>query len=201
MSQSEASRLHGCFKMNAPHKVVFVLLLAMAVLVACNNKKIVFVPIEPSAEKGSVLYVYRPSKTSNVMQIPKMSITSVKTFEISSGEYKQFYLSPGKYAVKLHAIKDSTEAVEHELLIEETQVYFLRVDASMKFEVGQSYQPYQRKFGLTEVSPEMARAEIGGTKDMDVRSKKKKRTDASGEVVEEDEATFSVDRTLNPFNH
>ena len=204
MNQNEASRLHGCFKMNTLQKVV--LFLAMITLVACNSKKMVFVPVEPSAEEGSVLYVYRPSKTTNVMQIPKVSVSGAKQFAIASDEYKLIFLKPGKHAVRLHEIKGSTAAVDHELMIAKGQVHYLRVDASMKFEAGQNYKPYQRSFGLTEVSPELAKEEIAGVKDMDGRKVKRgQKVSQAGssrdEVVEEEEATFSVDRTLNPFNH
>lgn len=206
MNQNEASRLHGYFKMKALHKVVFVLLLAMTALVACTNKKTVFIPAESSIEKGSVVYVYRPSKTTNVMQIPKVSITGAIQFAIASDEYKMLYLKPGKHAVRLHEIKGNTAAVDHELMVHKGQVHYLRVDAEMKFEVGQGYQPYQRSFGLTEVSSELAKVEIAGVKDMDGRKVKrgqkvKQAGSSTDEVVEEEEATFSVDRTLNPFNH
>lgn len=187
-------------------KTFLVFIIATTALVACVNKKTIFTPAEPSAEKGSVLYVYRPSKTTNVMQTPKLSIAGVKTFEISSGEYRQLYLMPGKYAVKLHAIKDSTRAVEHELLVAKDRIHYLRVDASMKFEMGQTYQPYQRKFGLTEVAPELARVEIGSLKDMDggATERRKKLAGSNvtgGEGIEEEDATFSVGKTSNPFSH
>jgi len=180
---------------------VFVCLVFLA---GCVGNKKTFIAVEPSVEKGSVVYVYRPSKTVNVMQIPKVSITGAKQFAIASDEYKLLYLMPGKHAVKLHAIKGNTAAVEHELVVFKGRIHYLRVDASMKFEVGQTYQPYQRSFGLTEVSPELAKVEIASAKDMDGRKVKRsqqvKQANSADEVVEEDDATFSVDKTSNPFS-
>lgn len=177
-----------------------VFILFGSVLFACAGAKKVFVPVEPSAEKGSVLYVYRPAKAANVMLTPKLGIAGVEKFELASGDYKQLYLAPGKHVIKLEAIKGNTPEFVLELDVVKAHVHYLQVDASMKFEVGQSYQPYQRKFALKQVTAEVAMDEIAGCKNIDETVKPKSsamtETDSS-----EDGAGFSVDKTLNPFSH
>lgn len=176
------------------------ILFLLVFLVACSTNKVLFVPVSTSAEKGSVLYIYRPAKVANVMLNPDVSIAGIKTFAISNGGFKQLYLSPGKHVIKLATTEGNTPAVEHELSVVEGQVHYLRVDASMKLEVGQSYQPYKRKFELLDVSAKTAVDEISNCNDMDAGEKKNKLT-TSVEDDESEEATFSVDKTANPFSH
>ena len=178
-----------------------VFLLLSGVLFGCAANKKVFVPVELTAEKGSVVYIYRPTKAANVMLTPEVIVTGIKTFGISSGDYKQFYLSPGHKLIKLAATAGNTPAVEYALEVVEGQVHYLRVDASMKLEFGQSYQPYKRKFELLEVLAEKAVTEIVACSDMDARVKQKKMVTPVGESLSEQEAaTFSVDKTANPFS-
>ena len=177
------------------------ILFLLVFLVACAGSKKVFVPIESSAEKGSVVYVYRPAKTANVMLAPDVNVAGIKTFAINNGEFKQLYLLPGKQSIKLAATEGNTPAVEYVLEVAEGRVHYLRVDASMKLEFGQTYQPYKRKFELLEVPAENAVAEIVTCTDMDGREKQKKSViSVDGDQPEEEEATFSVDKTANPFS-
>ncbi|MES0327156.1 MAG: DUF2846 domain-containing protein [Gammaproteobacteria bacterium] len=175
-------------------------LAVLVFLVACSSNKVLFVPVLASAEKGSVVYIYRPIKAANVMLTPDVSIAGIKTFAMSNGDYKQLYLSPGQHAIKLAAIEGNTPAVEHVLKVVEGRVHYLRVDASMKLEFGQSYQPYKRKFELLNVIANTAVAEISDCTDMDAGEKQKKSA-ASVEAGDSEEATFSVDKTTNPFSH
>ena len=167
-------------------------------LVACSSKKILFVPVSASSEKGSVVYIYRPAKTANVMLTPDVSVSGIKTFGISNGEYKQLYLLPGQQLIKLASTEGNTPAVEYVLEVAEGQIHYLRVDASMKLEFGQSYQPYKRKFELMDVLAEAAITEISACTDMD-GNKEQKKTVISIEHEQPEEATFSVDKTANPF--
>lgn len=183
-------------------KIFLLLLLAAIFVVACTSNKKAFVPVKASTEKGSVVYVYRPAKAANIMLTPDLYIAGVEKISIGSGMCKKIHLSPGVYAVLLKAIKSNTEAVEYELKIIKGQVHYLRVNASMKFEVGHTYQPYQRWFDLKTVSSEKALQEMSGCKDMDEQVKKKKKTvSVDGKPIEEEEAVFSIDRTNNPFSH
>jgi hypothetical protein len=171
----------------------------------CTGNQVLFVPVSPSAEKGSVVYIYRPAKASNVMLTPDMSIAGIETFGIKSGEYKQLYLSPGKHVIRLAATAGNTPAIEHNLEVVKGSVHYLRVDASMKLEFGQSYQPYQRKFELLDVLVEKAATEIMACADMDAREEKRTpmmviNGNEIGGDSDNDEAVFSVDKTANPFS-
>lgn len=174
-------------------KRLTVSLLLGFLLAACATNKKVFVPISPSADKGSVIYLYRPTKAANSMLSPEISIVGVKDFEINGGEYKQFYLLPGEHVIKLAKTEGNTPAVEHRLKVVKGQIHYVRIDASMKLEYGLTYQPYKRKFELLEVSPEKAVTEIVACDDMDAQVKKKKSAITG-------EAAFSVDKTSNPFS-
>ena len=190
------------------------ILFASVLAVGCVSNKSVFAPVSPSLEKGSVVYIYRPARASNVMLSPKVSVAGIKAFSISSGEYKQLYLSPGKHVIKLASTEGNTPAVDHPLKLVKGKVHYLRVDASMKLEFGGTYKRYQRKFELLDVLAEEALTEITSCKDMDGRVKKVKRVTAaegassnsassveSADENNEDEAVFSIERTTNPFSH
>jgi len=174
-------------------------LVVLVFLVACNSNKVLFVPVSASAEKGSVVYIYRPIKAANVMLTPDVSIAGIKTFAVGNGGYKQLYLSPGQHAIKLAAIEGNTPAVEHVLNVVEGQVHYLRVDALMKLEFGQTYQPYKRKFELMEVLAEIAVTELSACTDIDGNEDQKKAVISIADEQPE-EATFSVDKTANPFS-
>jgi len=135
------------------------------------------------------------------MLTPEVIIEGVKSFGISSGDYKQLYLSPGKHVIRLAATDGNTPVVEHDLEVVREQVHYLRVDTSMKLEFGQTYQPYQRKFALIEVSVEKAVTEISACADMDDQVKQKKPVAAvEADQAEENASTFSVGKTANPFS-
>ncbi|MCW8924145.1 MAG: DUF2846 domain-containing protein [Gammaproteobacteria bacterium] len=220
MSRNVASRRHGCSNevvlMVNWKRFLFLILLA-GFVVACDVGKKISVPVESveseravknrSAnklavkkamnKKKSVVYVYRPARVANVMLVPDLNIAGVEKMVMGNGSCRKVYLPPGTYAVRLQAIKGNTEAVEHELKVVKGKASYLRVDASMKFEVGQTYQPYQRRFELTDVPAKQARSEISACAEADVVEKKK----PGGKAEKKDDASFSVDKTQNPFSH
>lgn len=174
-------------------------------LAGCASQPPVFVAASALAENASVVYIYRPAKAANVMLSPAVSIAGVKTFRISSGEYKQLELPPGRHVISLAATEGNTPAVVHDLEVVAQQVSFLRVEALMKMQVGQSYQPYQRRFELQAVAAEKALTEIAACADMDGREPQRKSAvtaadDAGNDGGEDNEAVFSVDKTANPFS-
>lgn len=177
-------------------------MLVAGFVAACNSSKNTFVPVEPqlSSRKSSVVYIYRPAKVANVMLTPEISIAGVKTVAMANGLYKKIDLSPGVYAVRLHAIDGSTEEVDHDLTVVKGKVHYLRVDALMSLNAGQQgYQPYQRQFELKDVPAKQAIEEIADCKDLDAVAKKKSVIKSESENV--DDGGFSVDKTQNPFSH
>lgn len=217
MKLNAASRHRGCFNGLVSMfnwKIFLFPMLLVSPVAGCNsaNKTFDYVKPEPvvenklvknkQAEKGSAVYVYRPAKMANVMLTPDLYIAGVEKIEIASGTYKKVYLEPGVYAVRLQAIEGNTEAVNHELEIIKGRVHYLRVDALMKVDAGQQgYQPYKRKFELKNVSAKKAKQEIAKCRNMDSVKKRKPVSSSEGENNNEDGASFSVDKTLNPFSH
>ncbi len=192
-------------------RFLFLMLLASFV-VACNPGKKVSAPVEPvepeqivgnrpvnksAVKNGSVVYVYRPAKVANAMLVPDLSIAGVEKIAMGNGTCRKVYLSPGLYAVRLHEIKGNTDAVERELKMVKDRASYLRVDASMKFEVGQTYQPYQRKFELKDVPPKQALSEMSACEELKAVGKQK----SESESIKGDDAVFSIDKTQNPFSH
>jgi hypothetical protein len=173
-----------------------------ALLLGCAAGPSVFVPVASSAENAAVVYIYRPAKTANMMLSPAVSVADNKSFEMKNGQYKRLTLSPGKYTVRLAATAGNSPALEHDLEVAEAQIYYLRVEASLKLGPGEGYQPYRRKFELLSVPAEKAHVEIAACTDMDGRDQQKS---VATEVDDKargagDEAVFSVDKTANPFS-
>lgn len=208
MRKREAGRHRGCFPsaVIAHSEMKYSLnwfgVFFGALLVGCAAGPAVFVPVAASAENASVVYIYRPAKSANMMLSPAVSVAGSRSFEMKNGQYKRLALSPGKHTVRLAATAGNTPAVEYDLAITEPRIYYLRVEASLKLGHGEGYQPYRRKFELLTVPAEKAHVEIAACTDMDGRDKQKR---AATEVDDKargagDEAVFSVGKTANPFS-
>ena len=181
-------------------------------LTACATHKATFVPVQPSSEKGSAVYVYRSSKVSNLMIPPDINIKNAKGVQVkigrlNYGEYKLVYLKPGPHEIQLDAIEYYAPGKDLMIEVEPQVINYLRMDATLKFETGLSYKPYKREFNIQEVEETIALKELASCVDVDNKPKKKSRsakfeTDAvTGEASEkEEEAVFSTDKTSDPFS-
>jgi hypothetical protein len=134
---------------------------------------------------------------------------------LNYGEYKLIYLKPGSYDIQVDGIK--YYAPDEDLLTEvkPQTVNYLRLNATLKFETGLSYKPYERKYDLQKVEEATALKQLASCVDVDKKPKKKSRSakvapsvatkegmeDVSGETSEkEEEAVFSIDKTSDPFS-
>lgn len=75
--------------------------LIFLLLVACTPKNIVFEPVQPSAEKGSVVYVYRLSAMANSMVSPALLLNGRVVTELKSGSYFYSYINSGQHIFSL----------------------------------------------------------------------------------------------------
>lgn len=177
-------------RLHVVRQIIF--LSAVLLLTACSNKASTFVPSPEDADRGSIVYIYRPSSSTNFMMSPKVVIDDNEKFKIGSGDYRYVYLHSGKHMVGLNPTDQYITDAALELAVETNKSYYLRVKTSLKFEPDTMNT---RKFWIEQVTEKQALEEIGDT-------------EYAGPVQQsiddqtEDAGTregFSVDKTQDPF--
>ncbi len=165
---------------------------AVLLVTACSNKASTFVPAPQDMGKGSVVYIYRPSSSTNFMMSPKVVIDGNEKFKIGSGDYRYVYLQSGKHALGLNPTDQYITDAALELAVEADKSYYLRVKTLLKFEPDTMNT---RKFWMEQVAEKQALKEIGDT-------------DYSGPVQQSitdpvkdtgNSEGFSIDKTQDPF--
>jgi hypothetical protein len=172
----------------------FGFLFAVLFIAACTNREATFVPAPQDADKGSVVYIYRPSAATNFMMSPKVVIDGNEKFSISSGDYRYVYLAEGNHKVGLNPADQYMTDPAVVITIEADQSYYLRVNTSLKFE---AEKMNTRRFWIEKVSGKQALDEIAAT-----RYSGPQRQQAAAEQSE-DAATntgFSIDKARDPFS-
>ena|GEM_PF-2912557 len=166
---------------------------AILLLAACASDPATFVgaPLQP--DKGSVVYIYRPSSSSNFMYSPKVVIDESEKFSLGNGDYRYVYLQAGEHAIGLGATGQYTTDAPTVLRVEADKSYYLRVGTVLRFEKDGMNT---RKFWIDTVDEdkalnELAKTEYAGPKSVQPQEAQ---TDQSGS-----EAGFSVDKTQDPF--
>jgi hypothetical protein len=172
------------------HVLKALLLSGALLLVACSAKESVFIPAPQTDEQDSVVYVYRPSSSTNFMMSPKVVLDGNEKFKISSGDYRYVYLQPGSHTIGLNPTDQYQTREGIELNTEAGKSYYLRVKTSLKFEADKMNT---RTFWIETVDEKTAQDEIS-------------KTDYSGPLAQEataqpaaDKEGFSVDKTQDPF--
>ena len=170
-----------------------VLLSAVLLTTACSNKASTFVPAPQDADKDSIVYIYRPSSSTNFMMSPKVVIDGNEKFNIGSGDYRYVYLQPGRHTLGLNPTDQYMTDAALELTVETGGSYYLRVKTSLKFEPDSMNT---RRFWFEQVTEKQALGEIGDT-------------GYAGPIQQpvadpaEEAGTgdgFSVDKTRDPFS-
>ena len=167
--------------------------LAVLMLAACSNKASTFVAAPQDAEQGSVVYIYRPSSSTNFMMSPKVVIDDSEKFKIGSGDYRYVYLQTGQHTVGLNPTDQYVTDAAVTINVEAGQSYYLRVKTSLKFETDKMNT---RKFWIDVVAEKEALAEIGSTDYSGPELQPSAGPETEGH---EDKAGFSVDKTQDPF--
>ena len=167
--------------------LIFVLLSASA----CSNKASTFVAAPQDPDKGSVVYIYRPSSTTNFMMSPKVVIDGNEKFQIGSGDYRYVYLQPGDHRIGLNPTDQYFTDPAKTLSVENGKSYYLRVKTSLKFEPDKMNT---RRFWMdlveeTEAEKEIAETEYAGPKQQSADQQTE--TGQGGQ--------FTVDKTQDPF--
>jgi hypothetical protein len=171
----------------------FVLSLFIIATAACSSKEAIFVAAPADADKGSVVYIYRPSSSTNFMMSPTVVIDGKEKFNIASGDYRYVYLASGQHTVGLDStdryLTDAAVAIN----VEAGKSYYLRVNTSLKFE---PEQMNTRKFWIDAVAEKDALPEIAKTGYAGPRPQQVIETQAGDVQTGEG---FSVDKTQDPF--
>ena len=170
----------------------FIFLSAVLLVTACSNQTSTFVPAPQDADKGSIVYLYRPSSTSNFMMSPEVVIDDVERFSIGNGDYRYLYLKSGRHTVGLNPTDQYLTDAALELSVEADNSYYLRVNTLLKFEPDTMNT---RKFWIEEVTEKQALKEIADTGYSGPMQQ-------SRDGQTEDAGTrqgFSIDKTRDPF--
>jgi len=186
-------------KINLPILVcIFTPLTLSCLTTACSVKKTTFTALQPSLEKGSLVYIYRPSSMSNAIVSPDLMIDGEKTFTLSNNSYTYKYLPAGKHIFKLDLSNRYIGKTDYELDVLTENTYFIKASTSLKFEKN---KPYTRRFDLTLIPSSIAIKEISKiprTKENQNTKNKKRVIEKPPEGVEDDQ--FSINKTRNPFS-
>lgn len=172
------------------HGLVFFFVLLSAS--ACANKASTFVAAPQHADKGSVVYIYRPSSTSNFMMSPSVVIDGNDKFQIGSGDYRYVYLQAGDHRIGLNPTDQYFTDPAKILSVENGKSYFLRVSTSLKFE---PEKMNTRRFRMDLVDEADAMSEIAGTEYAGPQPQSADRETEQGQGGDQ----FSVDKTQDPF--
>lgn len=170
-----------------------VILLTIIFITACSNKASTFVAAPADDDKGSVVYIYRPSSSANFMMTPKVIIDENEKFEIGSGDYRYVYLPAGLHTVGLNPTDRYITDAAVRLNVETGKSYYLRINTSLKFE---TEKMNTRKFWIENVAEKQALTEISNTtySGPELQPSSAVQTERSGV-----DAGFSVDKTQDPF--
>jgi hypothetical protein len=170
-----------------------VFLSAVLLVTACSNKASTFVPAPQDADKGSTIYIYRPSSSTNFMMSPKVVIDGNEKFKIGSGDYRYVYLQTGRHTLGLIPTDQYITDAALELAVETDKSYYLRVKTSLQFEPDTMNT---RKFWIEQVTEKQALREIADT---EYSGPVMQQTGADQTNASENSEGFTVDKTQDPF--
>jgi len=167
-------------------------------LVACTSQPVTFETMQPSAEKGSIVYVYRPLSMANSMVSPKLLLNGKAIFELKNGSYQYNYVPAGKQVFSLDLSDRYTGNKRIALEVKPNNIYFIRATSALGFEMN---KPYTRSFNLGSVDSSAALHELSkiaaGGKSLSSFKKGVVRESSTSEKIEDTQ--FSIENTRNPF--
>lgn len=167
-------------------------------LTACAPKRVVFEPMQPSAEKGSLVYVYRSLVMANAMTSPIVLLNGELVSKLESNSYLHRYVMPGRHVLSLDLGERYTGNKKIDLNVKPNTAYFVRMTSELRFEMN---KPYTRIFNLELVNSIVALSEMADIS-ADVKSKSSsKEIEVVADVKTDgtEDAGFSIENTRNPF--
>ena len=167
-------------------------------LVACAPKHVVFEAMQPSSEKGSIVYVYRPSAMANAMVSPTLLHNGEVVSELKNGTYLYRHVISGRHIFSLKLGERYKGNKRTVLDVKPNEVYFIRATSELHFEMN---KPYTRSFNLELVDSSIALHELASISD-----ERKALSSNENEVQREatskggEDALFSIENSRNPFS-
>lgn len=167
-------------------------------LVGCASQAVVFEAVQPSADKGSVIYMYRVSSLANSMISPKLLLNEQAVFELKNDSYQYSHVASGKYVFRLDLSEKYKGNKKITLNVLPNQTYFIRATSTLGFEMN---KPYTRSFDLQLVEPSVALHELANiaVERKSLSSFKKDETQADSVSEKPEDTQFSIEKTRNPF--
>ena len=178
-------------------KLVGMLLLIISV-VSCVTKKSSLVEVKVENETDSIVYIYRPYSTSNIVISPDVLMDGEKQAEIENNKYLYLVVPQGEHTVELDLTQRYTGQQQLTLNIEKGKAIYIRVNTSMKF---QKNKLYDRSFSFEVIEKEAARLEMQETVYAGKENKKQSDTKLVNSEKQQDvkQDQFSISKTRNPF--
>ena len=198
-------------------KFIFVCLSLIWTLSSCVSQTPQFIVPDPVSGQGAIVYIYRPDSIANILVSTAVLVNGDKKFDINNNTYMSITLPAGKHVISLDLEKRYEGLHLVEIDLADSQIYFLRVDTKMKFQMNARYL---RRFDITNVTGELALTEIGKCRNL-AATKSKPVTLSKKSVVEESadpipqvnespenesiltndpDSRFSTTKTKNPFS-
>jgi len=167
-------------------------------LTACTPKHVVFEPMQPSIEKGSIVYAYRASAMANAMVSPNLLLNGEHVSELKRDSYLYRYLMPGRYVISLDLGERYIGNKRIVLNVKPNKVHFIRMTSELRFEMN---KPYTRTFNLELVDSSVALNEMASisAEDKAKLSFNENEVEAGATSDGIGDAQFSIENTRNPF--
>lgn len=171
-------------------------------LSGCAHHGDTFSPAAVADRTRALVTIYRPARFANAVLSPSVLVDGDAVFNTENGAYVSLYLTAGAHRFVLEGEQHFTANDELVVQLEPGQVSYLRIDTAMKFETG---KPYTRSFGIVRVDEPTALNEIAHCRHQQAQlpSKYLGTVEARDETADEadtgETATFTIDRSSNPF--
>jgi len=163
-----------------------------------------FQPSTITKAKQANLYVYRPTSVTNGLYSTEISVDDEHIFMVKLGQLKRLKISAGQHQIKLETNSNIIGHQQIDITMEAGKNYYFSITTTLKMESGANYKPYKRQFDLQQVQQTAAIEQITDCcYSKKAANKTSEQTPAANEATppENNDATFSVDKTNNPFSH
>ena len=169
-------------------------------------KKTSFIEVQPSIDKGSVVYVYRPDSFSNIALSPEIIVDGNKRIKLKNDSYNYIYLAQGNHLFQLDLTERYIGNKHINIDVSNNSSYYLKITTQLKF---QKNDIYTRRFDMSIVDKDLALNEmrynqyVGENKASKQPENGKGNSAVSYENVSEEGVTieeFNISKSRNPFS-
>ena len=134
---------------------------------------------------------------ANAIYSPEFYINGEMKFNLKAGKKYLITLLPNEYNFEIEPDKKYTGTTRLTLTLKANELYYLRLDTSLKIKNALTYENYQRSFNLIDIDDAQAIKEITQCCYQDITDKNKSEL----KLERHSSDGFSTDKTHNPFSH